>query len=91
MQHIVAWAAELSLGGFSKPGFPGIIICEGQAEDVEDYTARLRSLKWSAMAVRADETGARLHRCWDCSLNGMMLVPHAGGVESRAAPGGVHD
>ena len=61
MQHIVAWAGELQLGGYSKPGFPGIIVCEGLEEDVTEYTARLRSLKWSAMAVRADETGA--HGC----------------------------
>ena len=63
MQHIVAWAAELALGGYSKPGFPGIIICEGLEEDVQEYTARLRSLKWSAMAVRADETGAAHCSC----------------------------
>ena len=26
---IVKWAAELELGGFSKPGYPGVLIVEG--------------------------------------------------------------
>ncbi len=26
---IVKWAAELELGGYSKPGYPGVLIVEG--------------------------------------------------------------
>ena len=51
MQHIVAWAAELGLGGFSKPGHPGIVVCEGLEADVEEYTTRLRALRVGAVLI----------------------------------------
>ena len=45
LQHIVAWSAELGLGGFSKPGYPGLIVIEGWDDDVEEFTTRLRALR----------------------------------------------
>ena len=29
-RDIVDWARELGLRGFCKPGYPGIIVCEGE-------------------------------------------------------------
>ena len=49
------WAKELDLGGFSKPGYPGIIVVEGRAEDCEAYVSRLKRLTWKAMSVRVAE------------------------------------
>ena len=54
-KNIVAWAHELRIGGYSKPGFPGIIICEGQQEDVAEYVHRIRQMRWQAMSVRAEQ------------------------------------
>ena len=34
-KNIVGWANELEIRGFSKPGFPGVIICEGRKADVQ--------------------------------------------------------
>ena len=34
-KSILEWAAELNLRGFSKPGFPGIVICEGLDSSVK--------------------------------------------------------
>ena len=34
-KHIVGWASELGIRGFSKPGFPGVLICEGRKADVQ--------------------------------------------------------
>ena len=34
-KNIVSWAAELDVRGFSKPGFPGVLICEGRLDDVQ--------------------------------------------------------
>mmetsp|Transcript_5662 Transcript_5662/g.15859 ORF Transcript_5662/g.15859 Transcript_5662/m.15859 type:complete len:85 (-) Transcript_5662:698-952(-) len=45
-KHIVEWAHELRLGGFSKPGFPGVVIVEGAEEDAAEYVARLKQLRW---------------------------------------------
>ena len=55
-KHIVEWAGELKLGGFSKPGFPGIVVIEGLEEDAAEYVQRLKRLRWQAMAVRAEDT-----------------------------------
>lgn len=54
-KHIVEWSKELNLGGFSKPGYPGVIICEGCEADAEEFVHRLRQLRWKAMAVRGEE------------------------------------
>ena len=54
-KHIVAWAHELDIGGYSKPGFPGIIVCEGEKADVIEYLRRIRQLRWQAMSVRAED------------------------------------
>ena len=50
-----SWAKELDLGGFSKPGYPGIIVIEGRADDCETYVSRLKRLSWKAMSVRVAE------------------------------------
>lgn len=34
-KNIVGWASELQIRGFSKPGFPGVIICEGYRGDIQ--------------------------------------------------------
>jgi hypothetical protein len=53
---IEVWAAELGLGGVCKPGFPGVLVVEGAAPAVAEYLARLKALRWQAMAVREEET-----------------------------------
>jgi Protein of unknown function (DUF1115)/RWD domain len=55
-REIVDSAAELSLGGFWKEGFPGIIIIEGDSEDVQEYVRRLQRLRWQHMVVRGEKT-----------------------------------
>ncbi|KFM27259.1 RWD domain-containing protein 2B [Auxenochlorella protothecoides] len=52
----------LRIGGFSKPGFPGVIVAEGSLAALEGYTATLRALRWSAMAVRGEEAGGLTRR-----------------------------
>jgi hypothetical protein len=54
-KRIVEWARELGCSGFSKPGFPGIVIVEGSAGDVTEFVARVRALQWQAMQVRAEQ------------------------------------
>ncbi|CDO73388.1 hypothetical protein BN946_scf185013.g22 [Trametes cinnabarina] len=46
------WAHELSLMGFSKVGYPGVIYCEGAREDVEDFVSRVKSMQWLALRLR---------------------------------------
>ena len=51
-KHIVSWARDAALRGFSKPGFPGVVVVEGEAGACTEYLARLRALRWQAMEVR---------------------------------------
>ncbi|CAG8452209.1 4437_t:CDS:2 [Scutellospora calospora] len=53
---ICRWANELGIWGFSKPGYPGIIIVEGLYDNVQDYVSRLKNLRWQAITIRSEET-----------------------------------
>ncbi|RIA92370.1 hypothetical protein C1645_765295 [Glomus cerebriforme] len=55
-KNICQWAEELGLWGFSKPGYPGIIIIEGLYDKVHEYISRLKSLRWQAITVRSEQT-----------------------------------
>lgn len=55
-RHIVHWANELRLNGFSLPGKPGIVCVEGEESDVDDYWTRLRNLTWKKLQIKEKET-----------------------------------
>lgn len=65
-KNVVGWARELGCSGFSKPGFPGVVVVEGAAPDVREYVARVRALQWQAIQVRAE----RLTHCTGCNSGG---------------------
>ena len=48
------WSHELRCGGFWKVGYPGVLIVEGLASDVDEYLTRLRAQRWKAMAIRGE-------------------------------------
>ncbi|KAJ0398069.1 hypothetical protein ATCC90586_009644 [Pythium insidiosum] len=50
------WALELGLGGFSKIGWPGVVLVEGDERCVQEYVRRLQHLRWKQMVVRGEET-----------------------------------
>ncbi len=54
------WAHELSLVGFAKVGYPGVIYCEGAQEDVEDFVGRVRGMQWLALRLRFVEPAPSL-------------------------------
>lgn len=71
-KNLVAWARELGCSGFSKPGFPGVVVVEGLVPDVREYVGRVRALQWQAMQVRAEHTV----RCAACSSEAsQQLLP----------------
>ncbi|KAL6750204.1 hypothetical protein V8C86DRAFT_878697 [Haematococcus lacustris] len=53
---ILQSARDLQLGGACKPGFPGVILVEGFEQDVEEFTAGIRAMRWQAMQVRGRES-----------------------------------
>ncbi|KAL3678672.1 hypothetical protein R1sor_021628 [Riccia sorocarpa] len=54
-KDILEWGAELELGGFCKPGFPGVLIVEGEGRNVAEYVKRIQRLRWQAMQIRGEE------------------------------------
>ncbi|ETL78162.1 hypothetical protein L917_20964 [Phytophthora nicotianae] len=50
------WATELRLGGFSKIGWPGVVIVEGAEPNVQEYVRRLQHLRWKQITVRGEQT-----------------------------------
>ncbi|KYN97325.1 conserved protein, unknown function [Plasmodium gaboni] len=52
---IVKWAKQLNIGGYSKIGYPGIIICEGPKDEVDFYVNSLHKLKWKHFDCRGME------------------------------------
>lgn len=55
-QVVMEWALELQLSGFSKIGWPGVVIVEGTEQDVQEYVRRLQHLRWKQMVVRGEQT-----------------------------------
>ncbi|XP_028409621.1 RWD domain-containing protein 2B-like [Dendronephthya gigantea] len=54
-KHILDWAHDLKLTGFSLPGKPGVVCIEGNVKDTEDYFSRLRRLNWKKITCRHNE------------------------------------
>ncbi|GMH36126.1 hypothetical protein BSKO_03994 [Bryopsis sp. KO-2023] len=97
-RHIMEWSRELGLRGYSKPGYPGVIVCEGYEENVADYVNRLRALRWAAMAVRAEERveiedGGDLEGCWNFKQPGFFELGEGGMSElaNRCRDAGLED
>jgi hypothetical protein len=55
-QVVMEWALELQLSGFSKIGWPGVVIVEGAEGDVQEYVRRLQHLRWKQIVVRGEQT-----------------------------------
>ncbi|KAF8821486.1 putative RWD domain-containing protein 2B [Cardiosporidium cionae] len=52
---IINWAVELQLGGFSKIGYPGVIIVEGPEHGCYEYVNRLQRLRWKHFVCRGED------------------------------------
>ncbi|KAH7926873.1 hypothetical protein BV22DRAFT_990509, partial [Leucogyrophana mollusca] len=46
------WSSELSLSGFAKVGYPGVIYVEGAQENVENFVLNVKAMQWLALRVR---------------------------------------
>lgn len=54
-KHIVDWAEDSKLTGFSLPGKPGVVCIEGDVRNTEEYFSRLRRLNWKKITCRHRE------------------------------------
>lgn len=62
------WSSSLSITGFAKVGYPGVIYAQGQQENVEEFVANVKAMQWLALKVRfvepIDESVAGQERRW---------------------------
>lgn len=49
---IQQWSASLSVSGFAKVGYPGIIYGQGAEENIREFVARIKAMQWLALRVR---------------------------------------
>lgn len=56
-RDILSLAKELRLGGYSKIGWPGIIIIEGRADSnsCQLFLSEMKSMRWQYLTVRGEE------------------------------------
>ena len=52
---VCGMAKELDLGGFSKIGWPGLILVEGDEEACQVYVQHLQRLRWKQLTVRGEQ------------------------------------
>ncbi|KAG6843141.1 hypothetical protein H0H93_002087, partial [Arthromyces matolae] len=46
------WSASLSISGFAKVGYPGVIYATGQKDDIEEFVGNIKAMQWLALKVR---------------------------------------
>lgn len=46
------WSSELSISGFAKVGYPGVIYAEGAQDNVEEFVTNVKAMQWLALRVR---------------------------------------
>ncbi|KAG6812435.1 hypothetical protein H0H92_002901 [Tricholoma furcatifolium] len=51
-RSLQSWSASLSLSGFAKVGYPGVIYAYGQKENVEEFVGNVKAMQWLALKVR---------------------------------------
>lgn len=51
-RSLQSWSASLSIAGFAKVGYPGVIYAQGQQGDVEEFVRNIKAMQWLALRVR---------------------------------------
>ncbi|KIL60866.1 hypothetical protein M378DRAFT_167690 [Amanita muscaria Koide BX008] len=46
------WSSSLSISGFAKVGYPGVIYADGERDDVQEFVANVKAMQWLALRVR---------------------------------------
>ncbi|KAF8993094.1 hypothetical protein BDQ17DRAFT_161998 [Cyathus striatus] len=52
IRSIKNWSSSLSITGFLKVGYPGVIYGEGTKENIEEFVDNIKNMQWLALRVR---------------------------------------
>ncbi|CAA7265051.1 unnamed protein product [Cyclocybe aegerita] len=50
------WSSSLSIVGFAKVGYPGVIYAQGERSNVEEFVSNIKAMQWLALKVRFVES-----------------------------------
>ncbi|TFK99730.1 hypothetical protein BDV98DRAFT_570751 [Pterulicium gracile] len=51
-RHLQQWSSSLSVTGFAKVGYPGVIYGQGDEEDITEFVENIKAMTWLALRVR---------------------------------------
>ncbi|KAL0069447.1 hypothetical protein AAF712_003473 [Marasmius tenuissimus] len=51
-RNLQQWSSSLSLSGFAKVGYPGVIYAQGMKDDVEEFAENVKAMQWLALKLR---------------------------------------
>ncbi|KAH8825672.1 hypothetical protein DL96DRAFT_1499901, partial [Flagelloscypha sp. PMI_526] len=51
-KNLQSWSSSLSLSGFAKVGYPGLIYAQGTQDDIEEFVTDVKAMQWLALRVR---------------------------------------
>jgi len=54
-RNLQQWSSQLSITGFAKVGYPGVIYAEGAQIHVKEFVDRVKAMQWLALRVRFAE------------------------------------
>ncbi|KAJ3746629.1 hypothetical protein DFH05DRAFT_1486043 [Lentinula detonsa] len=51
-RNLQQWSLSLSVSGFAKVGYPGVIYVEGTQENIEEFVDNVKAMQWLALRLR---------------------------------------
>ncbi|KAJ3919524.1 hypothetical protein F5877DRAFT_89978 [Lentinula edodes] len=54
-RNLQQWSMSLSISGFAKVGYPGVIYAEGMQENIEEFVDNVKAMQWLALRLRFRE------------------------------------
>ncbi|KAJ3999047.1 hypothetical protein F5050DRAFT_1088851 [Lentinula boryana] len=51
-RNLQQWSLSLSVSGFAKVGYPGVIYAEGTQENIEEFVDNVKAMQWLALRLR---------------------------------------
>ncbi|KAJ3854360.1 hypothetical protein EV368DRAFT_36908 [Lentinula lateritia] len=51
-RNLQQWSMSLSISGFAKVGYPGVIYAEGMQENIEEFVDNVKAMQWLALRLR---------------------------------------
>ncbi|KAF8902280.1 hypothetical protein CPB84DRAFT_1846441 [Gymnopilus junonius] len=55
-RSLLQWSSSLSVSGFAKVGYPGVIYAQGEKSNIEEFVDNVKAMQWLALKLRFVES-----------------------------------